>query len=163
MGELKRHIAYARYLARHKWFVFRARKFAGLSVLQALVHDASKFLPSEWVPYAETFYNSDGTRRKPGNESDAFARAWNHHQKRNKHHWQYWWLRNDNGSMVALEMPGCYVSEMLADWIGAGLAISGKSDTWNWYETNKDRIELHPATRARVEFELVRLKEQTCG
>jgi hypothetical protein len=43
------------------------------------------------------------------------------------------------------------VREMVADWMGAGRAL-GKPDTRAWYEANKDKMILHPATRRRVEM-----------
>lgn len=54
-------------------------------------------------------------------------------------------------------MPEVYCREMLADWRGAGKA-QGKPKTWEWYEANKEKMQLHPLTRAFVESELVELK-----
>jgi hypothetical protein len=53
--------------------------------------------------------NDDSVKRK-------FDSAWNIHQKRNKHHWQYWVLIMDNGSIEALDIPEKYIKEMLCDW-----------------------------------------------
>lgn len=50
-------------------------------------------------------------------------------------------------------MPDVYMREMLADWRGAGRAL-GKSNTWEWYADNKDKILLNPVTRAWIEAEL---------
>jgi hypothetical protein len=38
----------------------------------------------------------------------------------------------------------------VADWTEAGRAL-GKPDTHGWYEANKDKMQLHPATRQLVE------------
>lgn len=87
-----RHFAYLTYVLRHKWYVFVACLEYGL-IWRGIKHDWSKFLPSEWFPYARTFYKPDGTGQyQPGTEFDI---AWNHHQKRNSHHWQYWLLSPD--------------------------------------------------------------------
>ncbi len=51
----------------------------------------------------------------------------------------------------ALEMPHRYVYEMVADWIGAGKAISGKNDVKAWYEKHREVMVLHPKTRDLVE------------
>jgi hypothetical protein len=85
----------------------------------------------------------------------AFDRAWNHHQKANKHHWQYWVLSFDDGGVESLEMPERYRTEMVADWVGAGLAINGYVDVEGWYAKNRDKMKLHPATRRFVEEELL--------
>lgn len=55
-------------------------------------------------------------------------------------------------------MPDIYRREMLADWIGAGRAL-GKPETWVWYEANKEKMQLHPETRAWIEDKLKELKE----
>jgi hypothetical protein len=68
-----------------------------------LVHDWTKFLPSEWSDYVYTFYAEDGSKRYE--ENRRFYYAWNSHQKMNKHHWQYWLLKMDNGILFPLEMP----------------------------------------------------------
>lgn len=145
---MKDHINYAKYVLRHKWFVFRARRLTGASLWRVLVHDLSKLLPSEWTPYVRTFYEPDGSRRYE--ETPAFDEAWKHHQNRNKHHWQYWVLTRDEGGAKTLEMPEQYVREMVADWVGAG-AAQGKFGTFGWYNVNRGKMMLHPRTRKAVE------------
>lgn len=56
-----------------------------------------------------------------------------------------------NKSPVVIKMPDKYVKEMLADWIGAGMAIHGKNDVKSWYKANKDNMILHPETRQWIE------------
>lgn len=163
---MKAHWQYLCYVLRHKRFVYREGRKLGVGRLQLLVHDFQKFLPAEWFPYVQTFYGCDEkyyrdaarrgfVLRKPwGWGRDAFDRAWLHHQKLGgKHHWQYWLLSEDDGGTRALEMPDRYRREMLADWRGAGLAL-GKPDTAEWYAANRDRMVLHPDTRAWIEAAL---------
>lgn len=145
---MRDHLAYAGYVLRHKWFVLRACRRTGTPVWRGLIHDLSKLLPSEWNPYRRTFYAPDGSKRYV--ETLEFNQAWNAHQKRNPHHWQAWVLIMDRGTQVILPMPEKYVREMVADWIGAGLA-QGKPDTRSWYEENKGKMLLHSDTRALVE------------
>lgn len=90
---MKRHIAYLKAVLRHKWFVFLACFRFGVPIWTAILHDWDKFLPDEWLPYARTFYKPDGSGQYV--EAPGFDTAWNAHQKRNKHHWQYWLLRYD--------------------------------------------------------------------
>ena len=151
----KRHWSYLKYIVRHKWYVALAANRCGCSFWRALIHDASKFLPSEWSAYAYTFYDDDGNKRYA--ENDKFNEAWNHHQKRNKHHWQYWLLRMDRGDDVALPIPYKYIMEMVADWMGAGRAITGKWEVMEWYQKNKDTIILEPGTRDMVEYLLYKV------
>jgi hypothetical protein len=137
-----KHLDYACYLARHKYYVFLECWKLGIA-WQGFVHDWSKFLPDEWLPYAEYFYGW-------GYNQSEFDKAWLLHQKRSPHHWQYWVLMEDSGKTKALDMPLRYRKEMLADWRGAGMA-QGKPDTAAWYAKNKERMVLHPDTRAWIE------------
>lgn len=141
------HWLYLKYVVRHKWFVYRAGRLLGVSRLQLLIHDWQKFTRAEWGPYVRYFYSDTP-------DQDAFDRAWLHHQKLGgKHHWQYWVLREDDGSTKALEVPDRYRREMLADWRGAGLAL-GKPDTAAWYEANREKMVLHDSTREWIEAHL---------
>lgn len=160
---MKAHWKYFKYVARHKWFVFLACLEYGL-IWRGIKHDWTKFLPSEWFPYVEYFYG-----RKPNNGATGYAHqlkpddtdfnyAWNHHQKRNSHHWQYYVLNFDEGGLLALDMPILDRKEMIADWRGAGMA-QGRPKTWEWYEVNKDRMQLHSDTRQWVENEMDKLKK----
>jgi hypothetical protein len=53
-----------------------------------------------------------------------------------------------------VRMPEWAVREMVADWMGASRAYEGHWPTaasWPWWDANRYRIRLHPATRCRVE------------
>src|SRR5665648_13357 len=154
------YIKYLKYVLKHKRFVFIECCKLGVPI-RGLLHDISKLLPSEFVPYAHYFYGAwvkesqwHGDRRNhiPWKYTEmgvevAFDLAWLKHQKRNKHHWQYWLLKCDDGGTKALDMPLKHCKEMLADWIGTGLAITGKKEVADWYLRNKDNMKLHPNTR----------------
>ena len=98
---MNRYIVYIWYVVKHKWFVFLECCKLGIP-WRGVLHDMSKFLPSEFIPYARFFYNPDGSSKqirdktgyyKPNNTGDAeFDLAWFYHKSRNKHHWQYWIL-----------------------------------------------------------------------
>lgn len=152
---MKRYWAYLRYVLRHKWFVgVAARELGGLGfALFSLRHDLSKLLPSEFVPYSRYFYEPDGRprQRRDSTGDSAFDWAWLLHQKRNRHHWQWYIVPLDDGGTKALPMPERYRLEMLADWVGAGLAQGYGRNTIGWYAKNRDKMVLHPETRAWVE------------
>lgn len=160
------HLKYLRSLLRHKWFVFLECCKLGIPWL-GVIHDWSKFLPSEWLGYAKHFYGDypseydlatggySGSAKVSKEEiGRQFDVAWLHHQHRNKHHWQRWLLTLDSarsdGKLIVLPMPDRYRKEMLADWRGAGRAY-GNPDTSGWYQENKDKISLHPDTREWLE------------
>jgi hypothetical protein len=146
---IKRHISYLKYVLIHKWFVFIAGLKTSAPLWRLLVHDWQKFLPCEWFTYAYTFYDKCGRKRFLKNPKFDFA--WNHHQKACKHHWQYWVLIRDGGNLTYLDIPESYVREMVADWMGAGRAITGKWDIHKWYDQNKNNILLSDNTRKFVE------------
>lgn len=175
---MKKNWRYAKYLARHKWFVFVAGLRIGVPIWRLVIHDYSKLLPSEWFPYANFFYGPKPDKNEPDDyhywsavhaHRVPFDRAWLHHQHFNPHHWQHWVLREDDGQTKYLEMPENFAREMVADWCGAGRAITGQWEVWKWYGKNVERILLHPRTstlvqelvtdeRNRVESDLQRMK-----
>jgi hypothetical protein len=163
-----KHLRYFRYIVRHKWFVFLAGCELGIPFLAAM-HDNSKFRPSEWRPYANFFYGPKAVQRrdstgyyKPTDTGDAvFDFAWLLHQKRNKHHWQWWVLPEDNGGVKVLPMADKYRREMLADWWGAGRAQgkrAPKDDPWRetraWYMANSQKMRLHLETKLWIEQQI---------
>jgi len=153
---------YLWYVIRHKWFVFIECCKLGIP-WRGLVHDLSKFLPSEFFPYYHHFGKNIKKGRsktgyyKPTDTGDpAFDYAWFLHQKRNKHHWQYWIFPDDADSdkpHIVFEMPIKYRKEMLADWYGAGRAQKTRGVKF-WYEKNGSKLILGPETRKWVEQKL---------
>jgi hypothetical protein len=164
---MKANLQYLKYVLVHKWFVFVAGLKVKASPWLLLIHDWSKFLPSEFFPYSQYFYNKE-RQAAEGLDAigefglaelapfgfyikDRFNVAWLLHQRRNPHHWQYWYLMQDNDPNFPLPIPEKYAREMVADWAGAGRAITGKWEVAAWYEMNKGKILLHPDTRLFVE------------
>lgn len=163
---MKKHLRYANYVLRHKWYVFLECCRLGIP-WRGITHDLSKFRPSEWRPYAEFFY---GTKQHgeyweahaatggivelaPWGMfvKDHFNLSWLKHQHRNPHHWQFWCLREDSGNMCPIPMPDRYRKEMLADWRGAGRAINGEDNTLDWFLKNGLKMLLHSETRTWIE------------
>ena len=144
-----RNRKYLGYILRHKWYVFIAGRKIGLPLWQGIMHDLSKFRVTEWFAYRNAFFTIDGIAQHK--KTVEFDFAWLKHQHRNKHHWQYWLLLSDHGVSKPLEMPRRYVLEMVADWLGAGRAITGKWEHEEWFAANKEYMNLHPQTRKLVE------------
>jgi hypothetical protein len=165
---LSKFITYSSYVIRHKWYVFLECCKQGIH-LQGIIHDMSKLLPSEFIPYMYHFGGGIKQGRdktgyyKPTDTGDLkFDYAWFLHQKRNAHHWQYWCFpkdADDNSALKILEMPLKYRKEMVADWRGAGRA-QGTPNVLNWYTKNRHKIILGPKTREWVEKELGYIDEQ---
>ncbi|MDO8443311.1 MAG: DUF5662 family protein [bacterium] len=159
-----KYIKYFSYLLIHKYYVMVECFKEGL-YWRGLAHDMSKFLPSELFPYADHFIcnikecNCETGYYKSVDSGDKkFDFAWILHQKRNKHHWQWWVLPDDGGGLRAMEMEEPYLIEMVCDWVGAGKAqgkVSPKDDkyfeTRNWYANHKNKMKLNEKTRAKIE------------
>jgi hypothetical protein len=156
---MKAHFRYLDYVVRHKWFVLVAGLRMGAPLWRLLIHDWSKFLPSEWRAYVRFFYapqvksdpRGESASYNPGAGPIYFNMAWLKHQHRNPHHWQHWVLREDSGNTFALPMPESFVRDMVADWMGAGRAITGRWEVREGYEQNKGKMLLAVETRALVE------------
>ena len=167
---MKCHWSYLKYILRHKWYVFIECYKAGIP-WRGIIHDWHKFLPGEWSPYVHYFYgdypsytdlHGDWRNLVPDKQTRegvdaAFDFAWLLHQKRARHHWQWWILPEDDGGIKVLSMSSVSRREMLCDWRGAG-RVWGKTDTLGWYEANKDNMQLHPDTRDWIEGQLGRLE-----
>lgn len=151
-----KHLQYAKYIIRHKWYVLIECWKMGFLWL-GIIHDWSKLLPSEWFPYTNFFYgqpcDETGYYKPTDTGNIAFDYAWLLHQKRNKHHWQWWILPEDEGGTKVFPMPRKYREEMLADWRGANRACNGDG-VGLWYTKNKNKMTLHSETREWVEVML---------
>lgn len=135
-----RYLLHLRYLLRHKFYVLCAGRRRGVPLWQLIIHDWSKFLPSEFFPYTKLFC---------GEESEATRAAIALHVSRNPHHWEHWCPEG-----VPLPIPDRYLQEMLSDWDGAALAKSDGVDTPTFYARNRDAIRLHPLTRIIVDHKM---------
>ena len=128
---------YLKYVCRHKWYVF----LECLKIMQpwhGVVHDLSKFLPSEFIPYAKHFYSGKAM-------PEIFSVAWCLHQHRNKHHWDYW-VKSDGRPVP---MPSKHVMQMIADWRAMGRVFGDTAESY--YKKNKKRMIMHPKTTEYVD------------
>lgn len=140
-------------VVRHKWFVLLCVRKAGFGMLgRLLFHDMSKFLPDEFIPYARYWEN------KPEDRTDeikkAYKKASEIHEKRNKHHHEYWFKEFGQGDTHPYLIPMDWdsISELFCDWRAAGLAYNGVDDSREYFIREGPRMSLHPETRAEIEF-----------
>ena len=154
-----KHWKYLKYLVKHKWYVAMECWKRGL-YLHAFSHDLSKFRPSEWGPYVKYFYGGLNMEEPDDFQywtfvrpvQEAFDVAWLQHQKRNKHHWQYWVLREDTGATKLLPVPRRILLQMACDWMGASKAIRGKDATPSeWYHKVKSGTLMNENSRREFE------------
>ena len=150
---------YFRYLLWHKWCVYKACRRRGL-IWRGITHDMSKFLPSEFISYARYFHGKWPSRKDVKTNvlhwgghpdsltSEGVREAWEYafmkHVHRNEHHWQHWLFTNKKGQTKPLRIPVKAYLEMLSDWDGSGISITGNLDTYEWYTRNRKWIIMTP-------------------
>lgn len=141
--------SYFKYVVEHKKNVGIECLKMGLFI-HAITHDLSKFRPSEFVPYAKFFYAKNRTKDyKQSDENDPnFQEGWNHHQKRNKHHWNHWVSVTKKNEIIPVEMPMKYVKQMVADWRGMSRKFGGSA--FKYFQKNMENMILHPKTIERI-------------
>lgn len=143
---------------RHKWFVLLAGLKVGAPIWRLVIHDWTKFLPSEIRSYNRQFFGDAG-------DALGFITTWVHHQNAHQHHWEYWIPRTGHNRCdppypdnVPIPMPESAILEMVADWLGASRAYEGqwpKPGEWKWLNENFDQIRVHPVTRSRLRWLLI--------
>lgn len=108
------------------------------------VHDISKYCIEEFEGYRQWFYPEAGMDKS---ESE-FKYAWNHHQKTNQHHWQYW-VMVENKEIKSLKIPFIYIFEMLCDWTAMSYKFNDLPS--EFYNKNKDDMILEETTTMCIE------------
>ncbi len=119
---------YFKTICKHKREVFKECRACGIT-WQGIVHDLSKFSPTEFIPAAK-YWQGDRSPIEAEKEAIGYSDSWLHHKGRNKHHWEYWCdFNNETGEPFPHKIPYRYVVEMVCDWIGAGKVYSAKKWT----------------------------------
>jgi len=141
---MKKYIQYIKYILEHKKNVGIECINHGL-YLHAITHDLSKFRLSEFIPYAKFFYS----KKKNDQINAGFLKGWNLHQKRNRHHWNFWVTVDGNDKITPVPMPIKHIKQMICDWRGMSRKFG---DTWvDYYIKNKDNFIMHKITIARIQ------------
>ncbi|MFW5895399.1 MAG: DUF5662 family protein [archaeon] len=147
-----KYLKYLIYILKHKWYVFIECWKLGIP-LKGVLHDLSKFLPSEFKAYTDKYFGNENEFKELEKIELNFLKAWNHHQKRNKHHPEYWIMHKEEEQKI-FEMPLIYRKEMLADWKGASKAKGYGGDILTWYKRRRKKIPLAPKTRRWIEKQI---------
>jgi carbamoylphosphate synthase large subunit len=137
----------------HKWFIVVVGRKLKVPWWNLLIHDLSKFLPSEFPHIARKFFGT-------GDDEKGFKSFYSLHIHRNRHHPAYWIDKSD----IASPVPMIIVKEMLADWVSATMVYSKiKVDynNWVWFNETFPKMNLHLMTRKRIISTLDELKYLT--
>ena len=154
-------LRFLRSLLAHKWFVLQVGWKLGVPLRRLLIHDLSKFSPSEFGRYARWHHGPEDQRDKW-----EWVAAWQHHLHRNAHHPEHYLVSwhgapdfyqiSGVGEVVAecilvLPMPEVCIREMVADWHAASKAYTGSWDISKWLVANIPKMRMHTETAWAVD------------
>lgn len=132
---------------------------------QGLVHDLSKFSPTEFVPSVR-YYSGSFSPNAVDKVLNGLSTSWLHHKGRNKHHFEYW-IDYTTGPTPVIEgarMPIKYIAEMIADRYAACVAYNkdkyDKGDAWAYYNKNASYLAIDADTRAILETALKIMRDE---
>ena len=125
MSYLKKCFKHLHTINKHRFLVFKLSIKAGVPY-RGLLHDLSKFSPSEFFESAK-YYSGDRSPITNSYDDIGYSKAWLHHQGRNKHHYEYWY--DISAPIKTPIIPYKYFAEMVCDTLAAGLTYQGKKWT----------------------------------
>lgn len=153
-----------RTITAHKLLVMKYCFRIGL-YRQGLLHDLSKYTPSEFIPgvvYYQGFRSPNDMER----QENGYSAAWMHHKGRNKHHLEYWTdykIGGTRGCMYPVRMPMKYVLEMFCDRIAASKIYNKEKYTDDtplaYFKKGQKYTALDPETADFLELLLTHLAE----
>lgn len=160
---MNKAFAHFRTIIRHRHMVISHCKKAGI-LRQGLMHDLSKFSPTEFIPGAK-FYLGTRSPNEAEREQYGYSLAWIHHKGRNKHHFEYWTDYNARTKMLeAVKMPINYVKEMFCDRVAASKTYLKENYTndcpLEYFMRSKGKRMIHPETSDFLEKLLVMLRDE---
>ena len=131
---------------------------------QGLVHDLSKYSPTEFFTGAK-YFQGNRSPNTAEREDKGFSEAWMHHKGRNRHHYEYWTdMNRQTRCYESVPMPRKYLVEQVMDRRAACMVYQGKNYTAGsalaYFEKSRERELMHPKTRQELELLLTMLKEQ---
>ena len=152
-----------RVITKHRHTVLRHCLRAGIP-LRGLLHDLSKYSPTEFLPSARFF---DGSRSPTELERAAhgFSKAWVHHKGRNRHHFEYWTdYHPETKAIVPVKMPLKFVLEMFCDRVAASKVYKGRDYNdacpYEYFINGRAKKRMHEETAALLEKLLLMLRDE---
>ena len=152
-----------RTITKHK-FVVMVHCFKIGLIKQGLLHDLSKYSPSEFKIGVQ-YYQGTRSPNNAEREETGVSTAWLHHKGRNKHHFEYWIDYGLHGpKLEGMKMPKKYVLEMFCDRVAASKIYMGKDYNQKapleYYEKGRVYLLMHEDTAALLERLLRMLAEK---
>ncbi len=148
-------------ITKHKLMVMKGCFSVGL-YWQGLVHDLSKYMPSEFIVGAK-YYQGTQSPNNAERKAKGYSSAWLHHKGRNKHHYEYWmdYSSHSGKGIIPAKMPQKYVIEMFIDRVAASKNYNNDKYTQDmplkYYQEGQTWRFMHKDTQKMLEFLLTML------
>ncbi|MBR6242955.1 MAG: catalase [Ruminococcus sp.] len=131
---------------------------------RGLIHDLSKFSPTEFIP-GVLYFQGDRSPNEKEREVIGYSKAWMHHKGRNKHHFEYWTDYNTvTKKLEPVRMPDKYLIEMFCDRVAASKTYNKEKYTddcpLKYFLRSKNTRMIEASTSHRLEFLLRMLAEK---
>lgn len=150
-------------ITRHRHKVIANCFRAGIP-LRGLLHDISKYSPTEFIPGAK-YYQGSRSPNEAEREEYGYSKAWLHHKGRNRHHFEYWTDYDTvTKELTAVKMPRVFLIEMFCDRVAASKIYNKESYNDSlplqyFLKAKKVRF-IHPETSEDIEFLLRMLQKK---
>ena len=166
MDLFNKFIGHTRTVLGHRHKVMIHCFKAGIPV-RGLLHDLSKFSPTEFIP-GVMCYQGDRSPNEKERELYGYSKAWMHHKGRNRHHFEYWTdYSTATGKLEPVKMPDKYIFEMFCDRVAASKIYNGEkyndSCPLNYFLRAKNKRIIEEQTKNKLEFLLRMLSEKGEG
>lgn len=149
---MKKYLLHFWTITLHKYYVAQECFKRGL-YWQGIVHDLSKYSPTEFLASAR-YFQGDKTPIGAEKAEKGYSYAWLNHKGKNRHHWEYW-IDFKEGELFLCPIPEKYVVEMACDMIGASKAYNkGKytpSEPLHYFQLHKFSMRMHPDAKELLE------------
>lgn len=127
---------------------------------RGLLHDLSKYSPTEFIPGVLYFQGSRSPNERE-RELKGASSAWMHHKGRNRHHFEYWTdYSPKTGTLDPVRMPDDFIFEMFCDRVAASKIYNkekyNNSMPLEYFRKSKPKRKIEAQTAAKLEF-LLRL------
>ena len=123
---------------------------------RGLVHDLSKYSPTEFLESARYWTGTDSPINAAKKDL-GYSKAWLHHKGRNRHHWAYWSDNFSQGTTIYM-MPKNDFVELVCDFLAAGQAYNQEHFTYagekRWWDKDKElgNRAMHPKNKQMLDI-----------
>jgi len=152
---IKRVIGHYKTVSEHRKLVRRGCFRIGLFG-QGLLHDLSKYSPSEFIVGVK-YYQGYRSPNNAEREEKGYSSAWLHHKGRNKHHFEYWidYSSRAGIGIIPVKMPDRYIAEMYCDRVAASKIYNKEkyNDSFplDYLQKGTEYTTLHEDTKKEIE------------